>query len=46
MELMLENNVLAQEILFESEEGSKCDSKIFFAVAPAKKNFMRPRSMG
>ena len=29
MELMLENNVLAQGILFESEEASKCDSKIF-----------------
>ena len=39
MELMSENNVLAQGILFESKEGRKWDSKIFFffffAVAPA-----------
>ena len=30
MELMLEKDVLAQGILFGSEEGSKCDSKIYF----------------
>ena len=29
MERMSENDVLALDILFESEEGSKCDSKIF-----------------
>ena len=29
MELMLEKNVLAQGIRFESEEGSKCDSNIY-----------------
>ena len=40
-----ENNVLAQGILFESEEGSKCDSKNYSAVAPATINFMRPCSM-
>ena len=49
MELMSENNVLAQGIIFESEEGSKCDSKIFsfffsfFAVAPI---IMCPCSLG
>ena len=46
IELVLENNVLAQGILFESEEGSKCDSMIFFVVAPAIINFVRPCSMG
>ena len=45
IELVLENNVLAQGILFESEEGSKCDS-IFFVVAPAIINCVRPCSMG
>ena len=35
MDLMSENNVLAQGILFESEEGSKCDPKI---LAPATIN--------
>ena len=43
MELMSENNVLAKGILFESEEGSKCDAKI---LAPAIINFMRLCSMG
>ena len=30
MELMSENNFLGQGILLESEEWSKCDSKVFF----------------
>ena len=50
MELMSENNVLAQGILFESKEGRKWDSKIFFFFfffcRGACNNFMCPCSMG
>ena len=40
---MSENNVLAQGIFVEREEGSNCDSKV---LAPAIINFMRLGSMG
>ena len=42
---MSENYVLLKGMLFGSEEGSKCDSKMF-DMAHAIINFMRPCSMG